>query len=80
MEELKIEKVTNVISSIDKKEIFLGTSFGRIVVMSSKNFENEVIFKNRFESPIKDFAVKDTTLMVGHENGQIDLFEKQNGD
>ncbi len=38
-EELDYEKVTRVEPSVDKKEIFVGTSLGRISVISSETFK-----------------------------------------
>lgn len=57
----------------------MGTTFGRIVVISAETFEVYGILRNSFESPVKDIACKQSTLIVGHENGQIDLYEKQLG-
>ena len=54
----------------------MGTSFGRIAVISSETFEVYGILRNSFESPVKDIAIKKNILIVGHENGQIDLYEK----
>ena len=73
-EELAIEKVTRVEPSANKHEIFVGTSFGRIAVISSETFEVYGILRNHLESPVTDLAVKNTTLIVGHENGQIILY------
>jgi hypothetical protein len=50
------------------------TSFGRIAVISSETFEVYGILRNHLESPVTDLAVKNTTLIVGHENGQIILY------
>ena len=75
-EELSIEKVTRVELSDDKHEIFVGTSFGRIVVISSETFKVYGILRNNLESPVTDIAVKKATLIVAHENGQIILFDK----
>ncbi len=75
-DELAIEKVTRVEPSADKKQIFVGTTFGRIAVISSETFEVYGILTNIFETPVVDIAVKKTTLIVGYENGQINLYEK----
>ena len=68
--------MTRVEPSADKHEIFVATSLGRIAVISSDLFEVYGILRNSFESPVTDITVKKTTLIVGHENGQIVLFEK----
>lgn len=47
----------------------MGTTFGRIAVISPETFEVYGILRNTFESPVKDIAVKKTTLIVGYENG-----------
>ena len=75
-DELAIERVTRVEPSADKKHIFVGTTFGRIAVISSETFKIYGILRNIFETPVKDIAVKKTTLIVGYENGQINLYEK----
>lgn len=77
--ELATEKVTRVEPSAKKHEIFIGTSFGRIAVISSETFEVYGILRNPLESPVTDIAIKETTLIVGYENGQIILFEKIDG-
>ena len=77
--ELATEKVTRVEPSANKHEIFIGTSFGRIAVISSETFEVYGILRNPLESPVTDIAIKKTTLIVGYENGQIILFEKIDG-
>ena len=66
--------MTRVEPSANKHEIFVGTSFGRIAVISSETFEVYGILRNHLESPVTDLAVKNTTLIVGHENGQIILY------
>ena len=54
----------------------MGTSLGRIVVISSQTFEVIGILRNPLESPVTDIAIKKTNLIVGYENGQIILLEK----
>jgi hypothetical protein len=68
--------VTRVEPSSNKKEIFVGTSMGRVAVLRAKTFEVYGILRNSFESPVKDIAIKKNIMIVGHENGQIDLYEK----
>lgn len=71
--------MTKVESTSNKKEILVGTSLGRIAVISAETFEVHGILVNSFESPVIDITTKKTTLIVGHENGQIVLFEKLDG-
>ena len=44
---------------------------GRVAVLRAKTFEVYGILLNSFESPVTDIATKNTSLFVGHENGQV---------
>ena len=37
--ELEKEEITRVVLSYDKTKIYLGTSFGRVVLINTKDFE-----------------------------------------
>jgi hypothetical protein len=58
--------VTRIESSSDKKEIFVGTSFGRVAVLCAKTFEVFGIFINSLESPVTDITTKNTSIIVGY--------------
>ena len=73
-EPLLNEKVTRLVCTEDKREIVLGTSFGRVFILSVEdlkvmNSSEAKKIRQDENFAVTDIAVKKDVIAVSHENG-----------
>lgn len=54
----KIETVTRVKPSADGRDILLGTSYGKLLILDTKDFRVKYILNNPVETPVTDLIQK----------------------